>query len=84
MVGQGRLRGGLWWVCGVACRGGSGFLVHSDGVGVCVCFFFFFFFTLSQTLHNIFRCIFRNATKNGKKKKKSFSLKSFAFENILH
>uniref|UniRef100_A0A2N9E2G8 Uncharacterized protein n=1 Tax=Fagus sylvatica TaxID=28930 RepID=A0A2N9E2G8_FAGSY len=25
-VGQGRLRGGSWWVCGVACRGGGRFV----------------------------------------------------------
>ena len=25
-VGQGRLWGGSWWVCGVACRGGGGFI----------------------------------------------------------
>ena len=26
MVGRGRLCGGSWWVCGVACRGGGGFV----------------------------------------------------------
>ena len=40
-MGRGQLQGGSWWVCGVACRGGGGFFVHSGGVGMCFIFYFY-------------------------------------------
>jgi hypothetical protein len=56
-VGRGRLRGGSWWVCGMACRGGGGFMGWLAEVVVgflsipmvlgCV---LFFIFTLNQIL----------------------------------
>ena len=61
-VGRGRLRGGSWWVCGVACRGGGGFFVHSGGVGMC---FIFHFYVESNTV-KYFQSIFQNANKHRK------------------
>ena len=56
-VGRGRLRGGSWWVCGVACRGGGGFVgwlaevvVGFLSIPVVLGCVLFFIFTSNQTL----------------------------------
>jgi hypothetical protein len=87
-VGIDGLWGGSWWVAGwltVGLWGGSrwwfSFLVDSSGFGCG--FFLLFCFTLLQT-HSVQYFLEHFPRMQINIKKKLFSLKSFAFENILH